>query len=75
MDDEEISQFIDAMVEDYTIEELHDTTTMVETFRDLTGLSDTQIMALLFGAVQVALIRQGVVPDWKQILIQRQIRH
>lgn len=75
MKDDEISDFIDALVEDFTLEELHDTEAIVKHFNELTGLSRSQIMVLLFGAVQIALLRRDTVPDWKQILIQRTNPH
>ena len=68
MDDQTIEKLLEALVEDYTWEELHDDKFMFVEMKTLLGMSQPQAEALLFGAREIKKLRRYCIPDWKQLL-------
>lgn len=68
MDDQTIEKLLEALVEDYTWEELQDDKFMFVEMNTLLGMSPPEAKALLFGAREIKKLRKYYVPDWKQLL-------
>lgn len=68
MDDQTIEKLLEALVEDYTWDELQDGKFMLGEMTTLLGMSQEESAALLFGAREIKKLRKYNVPDWKQLL-------
>ena len=70
MNERQIEKLLEALVEDYTWEELQDDSFMLLEMNTLLGIPESESRALLFGAKEIKKLRRYCVPDWKQLLIQ-----
>lgn len=68
MEEETIEKLLEALVEDYTWDELQDGKFMLVEMKTLLGMSQEESAALLYGAREIKKLRRYYVPDWKQLL-------
>ena len=69
MDSKTIDQLLEALVEDYTWEELQDGDFMMTEMNSLLGVNLKEAEALLAGAREIKRLRRYIIPDWKQLLV------
>ena len=75
MEDWDISELIDALVEDYTLEELKNDSSIITELVTLTKLSQEQAKTLLDGAIEVSSLRKNYLSETKQLLALFLTRH
>ena len=75
MTDEEIEGFLDALVEDFNLEQLNDVATMKGYMRRIMGLKEEFLEPILAGAIHIRLLRQDQGALWQSVVKQRFIKH
>lgn len=68
MTDEEIFLVIEALVEDNSLEELQDKSAMGAKMVNDMFIRPQYVLPILHAALQIKLLRQGNVPEWKKLL-------
>ena len=66
--DEILDELIDAVSEDFTWEELFNVPYMREQLGYLMGIEEEDMLPLIFGAIQIKILREGKFPLWRTLL-------
>ena len=67
--DEVIDQIIEAIAEDFSFAELLDVSYMRQELDKLIQIEDSNLVPLLFGAVQLKTLRRGRRPFWQALCL------
>ena len=67
--DEAIDQIMEAIAEDFTIAELLDVSYMRRELDKLIQIEDSNLVPLLFGAIQLKTLRRGRRPLWQSLCL------
>jgi hypothetical protein len=67
--DEVIDQIMDAIAEDFTFEELLDVSYMRRELDKLIRIEDSNLVPLLFGAIQLKTLHRGRRPLWQALCL------
>ena len=66
-----IDATLDALVEDFSLEELNDLEAMKLHMRRIYGLKDGELQPILAGAIRIKLLRQDQPVLWQTLIKQR----
>lgn len=66
-----IDATLDALVEDFSLEELNDLEAMKLHMRQIYGLNDGELQPILAGAIRIKLLRQDQPVLWQTLIKQR----
>ena len=66
-----IDATLDALVEDFSLEELNDLEAMKLHMRTIYGLKDGELQPILAGAIRIKLLRQDQPVLWQTLIKQR----
>ena len=67
--DEVIDQIMDAIAEDFTFREILDVSYMRRELDKLIRIEDSNLVPLLFGAIQLKTLRRGRRPLWQALCL------
>lgn len=67
--DEAIDQIIEAIAEDFSFAELLDVSYMRRKLHKLIQIEDSNLVPLLFGALQLKTLRRGRRPLWQALCV------
>ena len=67
--DEAIDQIMDAIAEDFTFREILDVSYMRRELDKLIQIEDSNLVPLLFGALQLKTLRRGRRPLWQALCL------
>ena len=67
--DEAIDQIMDAIAEDFTFAEILDVSYMRRELDKLIQIEDSNLVPILFGAIQLKTLRRGRRPFWQALCL------
>lgn len=70
-----IDATLDALVEDFSLEELNDLEAMKIHMKKIYGLKDGELEPILAGAIRIKLLRQDQPVFWQTLIKQRFTSH